>query len=263
MFEATFNQASILKQVLEATKDLVNDANWDCSAEGIALQAMDSSHVSLVSLSLRGDELASYRCENQISLGINMNTMTKILKCAENNDRTIIRADDDADVMVFVFESEGRDKTSKYEMKLMDIDSEHLGIPEQEYSATVQMSSKEFSRIVRDLSTIGENVEITVDKEGITFGAKGESGSGTVSLKSNPSVDEGSSNITIDLTDSVKLNFALRYLTFFTKAAPLSDNVSLSLSADVPLMVEYAIGDVGFIRYYLAPKIDDDEDTEE
>ena len=28
------------------------------------------------------------------------------------------------------------------------------------------MSSKEFSRIVRDLSTIGENVEITVDKEG-------------------------------------------------------------------------------------------------
>jgi len=36
-------------------KDLVTDANFDCSNTGITLQAMDSSHVSLVSLMLRRD----------------------------------------------------------------------------------------------------------------------------------------------------------------------------------------------------------------
>jgi len=38
----------------------------------------------------------------------------------------------------------------------MDIDSEHLGIPDTEYGATINMPSGEFLRIVRDLSTIGD-----------------------------------------------------------------------------------------------------------
>ena len=31
MFEAKMNQAALLKKVLDAVKDLVTDANWDCS----------------------------------------------------------------------------------------------------------------------------------------------------------------------------------------------------------------------------------------
>lgn len=31
------------------------------------------------------------------------------------------------------------------------------------------------------------------------------------------------------------------------------------MSHDVPLVVEYKIADMGHIRYYLAPKIDDEE----
>ena len=41
-------------------------------------------------------------------------------------------------------------------MKLMDIDSEHLGIPDSEYQAIVRMPSSEFSRICKDLSSIGD-----------------------------------------------------------------------------------------------------------
>ena len=41
-------------------------------------------------------------------------------------------------------------------MKLMDIDSEHLGIPEAEYHAIVRMPSSEFARICKDLSSIGD-----------------------------------------------------------------------------------------------------------
>ena len=38
----------------------------------------------------------------------------------------------------------------------MDIDSEHLGIPETAYEAIVRMPSAEFARICKDLSTIGD-----------------------------------------------------------------------------------------------------------
>jgi len=39
----------------------------------------------------------------------------------------------------------------------MDIDSDHLGIPETSYDAVVKMSSAEFQRICRDLSTLSES----------------------------------------------------------------------------------------------------------
>ena len=61
MFEARLVQGSLLKKVLEAIKDLLNEATWDCGQSGITLQAMDNSHVSLVSLNLRADGFDKYR----------------------------------------------------------------------------------------------------------------------------------------------------------------------------------------------------------
>ena len=44
----------------------------------------------------------------------------------------------------------------------MDIDSEHLGIPETDYDVTLRMPSVEFQRICRDLASIGDTVGISV-----------------------------------------------------------------------------------------------------
>ena len=45
----------------------------------------------------------------------------------------------------------------------------------------------------------------------------------------------------------------------FTKASVLSSQVCLSMSPEVPLVVEYNIGEIGHVRYYLAPKIEDED----
>jgi hypothetical protein len=45
---------------------------------------------------------------------------------------------------------------SDFELKLMDIDSEHLGIPDTDYCATVTMPAGEYARICKDLSSIGD-----------------------------------------------------------------------------------------------------------
>jgi proliferating cell nuclear antigen len=55
--------------------------------------------------------------------------MSKILKCASDKDIITIKAQDNADTVTFVFESPEQDKVSDYEMKLMNLDQEHLGIP--------------------------------------------------------------------------------------------------------------------------------------
>jgi proliferating cell nuclear antigen len=105
MFEARLVQAGLLKKILEAIKDLVTDANFDCSASGVSLQAMDSAHVSLVSLLLRQDGFEHFRCDRNLSLGINLASMAKILKCASNDDIVTIKAEDSGENVTFMFES--------------------------------------------------------------------------------------------------------------------------------------------------------------
>eukprot|EP00667_Euglena_gracilis_P022088 EG_transcript_24437 len=258
MFEATIEQGQLLKKILEAIKDLVNEANLECSASGIELQAMDSSHVSLVTLLLKSNGFEGYRCDKSITLGINLASMNKILKCAGNDDSITLRCQDVSDTVTFVFESKDKDKLSDFQLKLMAIDAESLGIPDQEYKAVVNMSSGEFMRICRDLSMLGDTVSISVSKEGVKFSASGDIGAGNILVKQQKSADKESESTTIELQEPISMNFALRYLTTFSKATSLSDRVKLSMGKDIPVSVEYAIGDMGYIRYYLAPKVDDE-----
>jgi len=77
MFEARILQGSILKKVLESIKDLVTDANFECTTNGFALQAMDSSHVSLVALMLRSTGFDHYRCDRDVTMGMNLLNMVR------------------------------------------------------------------------------------------------------------------------------------------------------------------------------------------
>lgn len=258
MFEARLLQAGLLKKLLDSIKDLVADANFDCSSSGISLQAMDSSHVSLVSMLLRSDGFDWYHCDHPLALGINLASMAKILKCASNDDTLTIKVDEkNADKVTFMFENSKQDKISEFELKLMSIDTEHLGIPDTEYSATVKMPAPEFQRICKDLAIVGDTVAVSVTKEGVKFAVSGDLGTGNITCKPSSSADD-KEETSIHLVEPVQLTFALRYLNSFTKATSLSPNVSLSMSRDVPLVTEYRIEDVGYLRFYLAPKVEED-----
>jgi proliferating cell nuclear antigen len=260
MFEAKLVQGSLLKKVMEAIKELLNEASFDCSSDGITLQAMDNSHVSLVSLCMEAEGFEQYRCDRNLTMGMNLASLSKVLKCASNSDAITLKAQDDPDTVTFTFESgEHGERVSDYCMKLINLDTEHLGIPETEYSCVVKMPSGEFARICRDLSQFGDSLTISCTKEGIKFSAAGDIGSGNVKLAQTANVDKEAEAVTVEMQEPVTLTFAVKYLIQFTKATPLSEQVQLSLSSDVPLVVEYKIENYGYIRYYLAPKIEDDD----
>ncbi|KGN50626.1 proliferating cell nuclear antigen [Cucumis sativus] len=261
MLELRLVQGSLLKKVLEALKDLVNDANFDCSSSGFSLQAMDSSHVALVSLLLRSESFEHYRCDRTMSMGMNLNNMAKMLRCAGNDDIVTLKADDGSDSVTFMFENPSQDKIADFEMKLMDIDSEHLGIPDAEYQSIVKMPAVEFARICKDLSSIGDTVLISVSKEGVQFSTRGDIGTANIVCRRNTTVDKPEEAVMIEMEEPVSLTFALRYLNSFTKATPLANQVTISMSSDLPVVVEYRIEGMGYIRYYLAPKIEEEDEA--
>ena len=145
----------------------------------------------------------------------------------------------------------------------MDIEADVLQIPDTEYKCNIRMPSGEFQRIVREMQVLGDTCTISCTKEGVRFSTTGELGTGNVLTRANSAAEKEDEQVTIDMEEPVELQFALRYLNMFTKATALSNTVSISMSPGIPIMVEYPISEVGFVKFFLAPKIEEDGEEED
>ena len=253
MFEALLANGLILKKIIESIKELVTEVNFEVTSEAISLQAMDASHVALVALMLRASEFEEYRCDRPQTLGVSIANLAKLLKIAGNDDSIILRAEDEASVLTLVFTGKNNEKMCEFNLNLLTLDAEHMGIPEQEYSAEVKMSSSEFSRICRELTQVSDTLNLAVDKETVKFSISGDIGGGSITMRANPS-DKADERLILSVQEPVAMAFALRYLNLFNKASSLSDEISLSLSPEIPVVLKFSF-DLGELKYYLAPKI--------
>merc|ERR1712048_689175 len=102
----------------------------------------------------------------------------KILKMCGQNDSLKLRWQNDADTVSFQCESGEDDRIADFDLKLMQIESEHMEIPEQQYKVLARLPSAEFMKICRDLKEFGETMQVSASKEGIKFSVAGDVGSG-------------------------------------------------------------------------------------
>ena len=119
------------------------------------------------------------------------------------------------------------------------------------------MSSGEFVSLCRDFTQLSDSMKIEVKGDSVTFSIVGKSGIGKVTMKNNSS-DKIEEQVNITNNEDVVCSYGLQYLNSFAKASSLSGIVTLNISAKFPLMIEYEIQDFGFIKFYLAPKMDED-----
>lgn len=143
----------------------------------------------------------------------------------------------------------------------MEVEGDSLAIPDREYDATITLPAAEFQRICRDLTVIGETVLIEASKEGVKFSVKGEMGTGVIQLRPSNEIDAKPEEITtVNTSKPVSLSFGVKFLNLFTKATALSGSVILSMTEGEPIAIEYPIEELGYVRYYLAPKIEEDDE---
>jgi proliferating cell nuclear antigen len=299
MFEASFTSGALWKKIVECMKDLVNEANLDCSPAGVTIQAMDSSHVALVHLLMHFDGFSNYSCERNQVLGVSMQNLSKILKITDNSDKLTLRHEDDGDVLVISTLSKDSSKASEFQMKLMEIEGASLGIPDLDYRNRVTLPAAEFAKIVRDLAVLGDTVTVSLDRTGVKFSASGDIAEGYAfiraggvdKVKSESSVKgevkqevaeededaplvsaakikeevakvkeeaaEKDAAVEVTVEEPIALSFALRFFNVFGKGSALAERVTLCFAKDSPCMVEYKLEGMGYLRYYLAPKLDD------
>ena len=150
------------------------------------------------------------------------------------------------------------EKSAEFQLNLLNLDTQALGIPDTDYPTTIKMSSSEFVSLCRDFTSLSDCVKIEVKEEKCTFLVSGKAGSGKYCLKNN-NAERIEDQVTITNKEDVSCSYGLQYLNSFAKASSLSNIVTLHISEKYPLMIDYEIEDLGYLKFYLAPKMDDDE----
>ena len=254
MFEARCSNSILLKRILDAIKDLVDDVNWLCTEDGIELQSMDSSHVALISFTILPDACSLYTCTTPIRLGMNVSILAKIIKCAENDDSVLLRQSKDEASLEIEFESRSGSRRHEFAMNLMELDTQHMQIPDLEYTCSVKLPSSEFSRIVKDMAAFGEIATISVKETSLSCTAIGDGGKSSILVKQDKTAKAEKLWTDINCSTNTEMMFALKYLVAFTKAQPIADQVTLFMIKESPLYVLYDMDAKGSIGFYLAPR---------
>lgn len=113
------------------------------------------------------------------------------------------------------------------DIALVNVTAESLVLPETKYQVTIEIPTKLYALMIKDLASAGENVTITVTANAVKFEADGERGrvenvfhKGHGAFALTHWNFDASSGVTV-----VEQTFALRFLVAFSKACPLSDTV--------------------------------------
>ena len=94
MLEARINDGGTFRKLVEVIGGLVKTCNWDVTAGGISIQAMDNSHVALVSLQLKENGFSYYNSKRNMTLGMSLDNFSKILRCGSASDTLTLMCED-------------------------------------------------------------------------------------------------------------------------------------------------------------------------
>jgi len=247
---AKTSQSAALKSLFDALKDLLEDVCLEFDHDGARLVSPDSTHIAMIHLKLDASNFEEYSCSQPISVGININRFSKLLKSVSNSDTItlFVSSSDTASLGLRVENAERRTNTI-FRISMMDLQSDHIELPPIEFDSRISLPSSDLQKLIRDMATISDRVEITNTRDRLTLACAGD-------FCSQETVLEESSKFTSSMqqdTSIIQGVFSLSYLAIFCKCSSLCPTVELNLKNDYPIIFSYTVAALGDLKLLLSP----------
>ena len=275
-------QANVMKILSEALKDLVPDINLVFTKQettedeegnqvktgGVSAITMAMSNNVLLHLKLDAANFDYFHCSrDKFVAGINTSLLFKVMKTMNNNDTiTLFVDDDDENKLGIKFENKQNNFISTKRLNLFDIDEYEIEIPPTKFNTVINMPSPFFNKIIRDLNSLGDVVEVKSINKKLILNTIGETVGDEIEIGES---DNGVTIVTEDNDLIFQGNYDLRYLNTFCKCTNLCANVDIFMKNDYPLVIRYFVASLGTIYLCLSSKTDpssleyDDEDEDD
>ena len=240
-------QAAAIKGIFEVLKDIINDVNVYFTPAGVKILTLDTARVTLVHMNLAAENFEEYDCPMEIAAGLNMSNTHKLLKSVGPAD-TLTMNIRGSETLECIIENAAKKSTTKFILKLLDINEDILEVPDIRMDIITTMPSIDFQRIARDMGNLANEMSIYRSGTKLTMSCRG---------------DFADQETTLEFPDVVAREtgalYNLKYINLFTKATGLCSSVQLmqdSRDEQMPIEFRYGIANLGDVKFYLAPKLD-------
>lgn len=240
-------QAAAFKSTFEVLKDILNDVNVYFRRDGMYIVTLDTARTSLVDIFLSADNFEEYKCEQEeVIAGINISNTFKLLKTITNND--VLQIDINCkEYMNISISSDTKKTNTKFQLKLLDINESRIEVPEVEMTTVTTLPSIDFQRLCRDMSNIGNYIEIIRTGKEIKFNCEGDFANQETSIEC------------VEESPTIKGLYSLKYLNIFTKATSMCASVQIiQENGNRFLILKYNVANLGELKFYLATKVSED-----
>eukprot|EP00667_Euglena_gracilis_P020719 EG_transcript_22509 len=273
VFRCQLGDAMVLKRLIQAVREIVVEANFDCTANGLQVQAMDTTHTCLMVLDLQSGGFQRFECHAYLSLGLHIEHLRKLLEPITPGCSATLTVEEPREQLDIRIEAgRGGPPMVEWTLHLIDIDAEHMSLPEEEAAegkATFSMASDELFRICSAFSDLADTVTLDLTQRSVAFipvtntvdperGVVPGSSSGSVTLVFRPCparadvpADAESDAARLEGTpafENIRQTFRLAFLLAISRSRTVSSRVHLQLTPQAPLLVTYPLGPLGSLR---------------
>lgn len=248
----TFKNGKILKDLVDICKDIVTEINLEIHNEGIIMQAMDMSHVSLITFFIHKDDFSVYNVDKEEVLSLSLKSLNMILKCYKESFQLSLNTNNDGFLQVIFYSNDidnDTDKQYTWNLTLLNIESETLSIPSDESEIEIKMNANEFSEMIKNMSTFGDTLNIKTIGKLLHLQVSGDVG--------NVEVHKSFNKDKMKTKGNMELSVAMRYLLLFIKGSSVTQDLKIKMKNEQPLELYYPINKNSYLQFFLAPKFDD------
>ena len=176
--------------------------------EHIYIQGMDDSHIAIFEVMLKKEWFKEYECETKFIIGIHGAIFSKILATRDLVQHiTMTCENDNPDNMELSFLHPSNSFDKHFRMPLIDYESDMMSIPDTDYSVNMEIESKEWKKILDQLSNFGDSIHFSCKEESVHLISGSIEGKMDINILSDKietyEVDEGC---------DMNTQFQLRYL---------------------------------------------------
>lgn len=277
------SRAKNFKETFEILRDVpIPQLLLKISQEGLKIQAMDSTHISVSKLTFTKSYFTHLQVEEEVTIGIDITILTKLLKAMQPKDG--LMWDYKGDKLLIHIDSPSR--TQYFHMNLIDIMEDTLDIPTFDKDYTVEICAKYFQKMIQSVSLVeGNNCGLLFNSDNIVMSASGDLGTTELTLSKTMYKDDEDMDKVVDkdngklkgkgkeqqcdnnycdivkskgITEDLNNKFSIEFLKRFSRACCLTkNNMRLEFKQDFPLGIVYELPQNSTLQFYIAPKCEE------
>lgn len=241
--------ASYLKDSISIIADLVNEATFKFSQDGIEIIAMDPANVAMVIFRLLSSGFTEYDIQKDAKAGVNLQSLKQILRRASPADVLTLELGTDNKLKIQLRAATVR----TFSLPVIEIEEKEQRIPNLQFPLTVTLPAQTLNDAITDADIVAESVSLVCEPELFAVHAQGDHSNANIEMKASDSV-----RIQSTTQANVKAKYSIEYLKKMISGGKLAELVDVQFSQDYPLRLDYKLVDRLSLSFILAPRVEND-----